>query len=517
MSAGATIDLAAVRYHAGQAGGAAAGGASAGGAQHPETGVLEEALKDVHLEIEPGECVLLTGPSGGGKSTLLRLLNGTIPHYYSAEIDGRVVLDPREALDKTIGGEPFAPPEVPLWHTGLAASTVFQNPRTQFFTTDVTSELAFALENRAVEPSVIRARIADVADEVGINDLLDRSLFALSGGERQLVACASAVVARPGLYLFDEPTSNLSPEAIEHFADFLRHLKATGATIVIAEHRLYFLRGIIDRGVVVNHGIVKDAPAAEFFAMSDGERAELGLRELTEPQVAQGLAEAAEIAGAAGIAGAPSPSRSGSGITLEHVTAGYGRKHTVLRDLNLSFERGSVSAIVGPNGAGKSTLASVICGLKKAKGTVSLDGTALGDRERLARSYLVMQDVHRQLFADSVRAEILLGVAEGADGTASVDADALLAEFDLSDYDQRHPLSLSGGQKQRLVVAAATALDRDVYIFDEPSSGLDRAHLDAVAATLRKLAAAQKVVLLITHDPELINACADRVVEIEKL
>lgn len=485
-------------------------------------GAAEPSLRDISLTIPAGQCVLVTGPSGGGKSTLLRLLNGLAPHYHPGELAGKVELSwdapdanqaellaaPSDASQPSVVGNRINPSSDPLWRTGELVSTVFQNPRTQFYATDSTSELAFSLENAGVDPGEIRARIGKVASEMGIELLLGRSLFKLSGGEKQLIAGASARVTSPGLYLFDEPTSNLSPAAIDVFGDFIAGAKATGSTVVIAEHRLHFLRKIVDRAIVVADGaIVADMPGEDFFGLSDSERSRLGLRSLVriEPDLPTTTANGAPTSGLALDAGA--------GLTLTDLRANY-RSHEVLHIDSLAIPAGQLTALVGPNGAGKSTLAHVLTGLKAAKGTIALNGRRMRPKDLLKASYLVMQDVHRQLFSDSVRDELTLGLT--AEAAAALDVDGLLARFGLSDVADRHPLALSGGQKQRVVVAAAMAADREVYVFDEPSSGLDRAHLEEIASSLRALADAGKVLLLITHDPELL-ACADSAIELRKL
>lgn len=467
------------------------------------------AIKSIDIQVPAGQFVLLTGPSGGGKSTVLRLCNGLIPHYNDGELTGQVRLETsKTSLD---------PQVAPLWETGGQVATVFQNPRTQFYTTDSTSEIAFALENRGIEPAVIRQRISTTAAEMEIEGLLGRSMFSFSGGELQLIACASARVATPRLYLFDEPTSNLSEEAIESFSKVLADLKATGNTVLIAEHRLYFLEGLIDRALIIDGDVRADMSGTDFFAMNNDTRTSFGLRQLQRPQIELSAEQVPLGSNAIPVPTVTVPraqcpeTDSPSGLALEAVRAKYGRR--VVWDIaNLFFSRGQVTAVTGSNGIGKSTLAAVITGLKKAKGgTISLDGKVLSEKQRVHCSYLVMQDVHRQLFADSVRAEITLGLERSGAAPLNDEAvDTLLKRFNLLQYADRHPLSLSGGQKQRLVIASAVASQREVYVFDEPSSGLDRRHLEGVAAALRELARENKVVILITHDPELINACADR-------
>ncbi|MST50520.1 ABC transporter ATP-binding protein [Mobiluncus porci] len=465
------------------------GEAAASGATGSKTGSKRVILAETSLEIPAGLCVVITGPSGGGKTTLVRLLNGLIPHFYSGILTGEI----RLAVDTASGesrDETLHPSTAPLWKTGGRVATVFQNPRTQFFTTDTTSEMAFGLENAGASPDLIAQRVNAVAESLGVSGLLGQSLFALSGGQKQLVATAGAAVGSPGLYLFDEPTSNLSAASISRFSEVLRELKARGATIVIAEHRLYFLRELADRVILVDGEIREDWEGSEFFSLPEERIRGLGLRTLLEPQI-----ETPKMSQKA---------RPHDSLTLADVEVAYG-KRVLLKIDKLVFPRGRVIGVTGSNGIGKSSLAAVLTGLKKAaRGTITLDGERLGRKARTRASYLVMQDVNRQLFTDSALAELRLGNEVSAERAREI-----LDEYDLGEYAEAHPLALSGGQKPRLTVAAAVALDREIYVFDEPSSGLDFGHMQAITDALRRLAEAGKVVILITHDAELMNAAAD--------
>jgi energy-coupling factor transport system ATP-binding protein len=208
--------------------------------------------------------------------------------------------------------------------------------------------------------------------------------------------------------------------------------------------------------------------------------------------------------------------RESTGLRLEHVHFSYDSKPILDID-HAEFPKGSISALVGANGAGKSTLARLICGLLKEDkhSSITFDGKAVSPKQRTAISYIVMQDVHRQLFADSLKAEVTLGLKD-ADRAGS-DSTRVLKELDLDAYASRHPLSLSGGQKQRLVIASAILCDKRVYVFDEPTSGVDYRHLTAISERLRALASQGAVVIVITHDIELLESCADRIVRLHSL
>ena len=225
------------------------------------SGSQESVLHGISLDIEPGTVTLICGASGSGKSSVLRLINGLIPHFHTVEGTGTVTVDGHNVA------------ETEVHQMGTLTATVFQNPRTQFFTTDVDSELAFAGENYQLPPDTIRARSAEALEYVDISDLAGRNLWGLSGGQLQKVACAQAYAQDTPILLFDEPTSNLDPESIEDFAALLRRLKEQGKTLVIAEHRVYFLAGIADRVILVEDGrIAQEFTGEEFFQLNDARR-----------------------------------------------------------------------------------------------------------------------------------------------------------------------------------------------------------------------------------------------------
>ncbi|WP_206742964.1 ABC transporter ATP-binding protein [Streptomyces natalensis] len=433
----------------------------------------EPSLRDFSFEVSEGECVLLTGGSGCGKSTVIRLLNGLVPHVYEAEVSGSV-----SVLGHT-------PAERPLQETGRTVSTVFQNPRTQFFCTEPLSEMAFGGENAGADPAGLRARVARVADRVGVAHLAQHSMFTLSGGEKQRVALASAVCDQPRIYLLDEPTANLDDEAVQELRSTLTRLRDSGATLVIAEHRLHYLRGLVDRVVRMDAGrTAQTYSSADFWNIPGQTRRTLGLRSLHPPATAKSPKPAAD---------------EHSGLVCDHPRFG-----------ELPFPRGMVTALVGRNGVGKTHTARILSGLEKSPARVTLDGRPLTRRQRTRRAFLAAQDVNRQLFGPSVREELTLG----RQGIAPSAVDAALRRLDIDQLADRHPLSLSGGQQQRVAIASALVEGREIYIFDEPSSGLDYRAMQSVSGVLTELAASGKILILITHDHELADACAHALVSL---
>lgn len=475
------------------------------------------ALTDINLQIPAGQCVLLCGPSGGGKSSLLRLMNGLIPHFHEGVLEGSVHVNGCETKSAKLN------------ELGLSTSTVFQNPRTQFFTGQVDSELAFTLENACTDPQVIRRQVAAATQKLKITDLLNRPLTQMSGGQLQKVACAGALTTGAKILLFDEPTANLDRGSIQSWRQVLQELREQGFTMVFAEHRLYYLQGIIDRALVVADGQIKaDMTAPEFWGLSDSKRESYGLRTLSDQKIpaelnrteshnGRGRQPAPESLGKNDGSETDSPESLGeNGVELEAIKFAYGKK-TILDIDRMRLPAGKVNVIVGENGAGKTTLLRLLCGLEKpARGTIKVDGKNASKRSLNKQAFLVAQDVNRQLFSASVGQEVCLGIPK-AEQPSPEDLTKLLADFDLDKLTGRHPLSLSGGQKQRLVVAAARAAKTRIYLFDEPSSGVDRRHLETMARTLRELADSGAVVVVVTHDYELLGAAADRVIELQAI
>lgn len=427
----------------------------------------EPALDNVCLSVRQGECILLTGECGCGKSTLLRLINGIVPHVIPGEISGHI------SINGTI------PSQEKLWKLGRVIATVYQNPRRQFFCADPLGELVFGSENAGQKPDEILARAADTAECLSISDLLSRNMFTLSGGELQRVAIGSALMDQPAILLLDEPTSSLDTKSMEALSGILHHLRTRGMTIIIAEHRLWFLHGVVDRVVRLSRGkIVEDVPASQFWLRDERLRCQQGLRALIRPVVA-GLSESPD---------------TDEGLTYYDPRKGI-----------LHFPRGHVTALCGDNGTGKSTLANRIAGLKSTRDKIFLDGEPFLLKQRLRRTFLVMQDVNCQLFSASVAQELQMGRY----GATKQVLDNVIERMGLGNLLKFHPMALSGGQQQRVVVALALLEHRDVFIFDEPTSGLDFGGLLQVAARLKSLARGGAVVILITHDEELRAICAD--------
>lgn len=457
----------------------------------------DNGLKGINLRIKRGELVVVCGKSGSGKTTITRILNGLAPDYYTGDLSGDIIIDNKNMRGRKIYD-----------YVGLVGS-VFQNPRSQFYNIDVMDELAFGAENMCVEKEEIIKRISDSVKNFDIEKLINRSLFDLSGGEKQKIACASVNVMGPELFVLDEPTSNLDFTGIELLRKSLEFWKAKGKTIVISEHRLHWLRDMADRYVYLDHGEIKGLyTKTEFLNISNEQRCKMGLRssnpfgnigtDLNQQDIKT------------------TENENNHFIEIKNLKFSY-KKKTVLNIENLSISSGEVSGITGSNGAGKSTLAKCLCGLeKKLKCEILIDGKALKPKKLIEKSYMVMQDVNHQLFTESVMEEVILSMDYNLDEDEQKEkAGSILKDLNLYHKKDLHPMSLSGGEKQRLAIASALASSKPIIIFDEPTSGLDYINMKEVAAQILKIKP-QKTILIISHDPELINLCCEKLILMEK-
>lgn len=461
-----------------------------------EQGSSKGKIENINLTIHDGEVVLICGESGCGKTTLTRLINGLIPHYYEGTLSGQTIV---EGIDVK---------NVSLYALSGVVGSVFQNPRTQFFTVDTTSEIAFGCENLAINEEEINLRIEKTVSALKIENLLNRSLFALSGGEKQKIACASVSAMEPNIFVLDEPSSNLDIKSIRELKNVLREWKIQGKTIVIAEHRLYYLMDIADRVLYMQDGQIKEnLSISDFKKKSADELHTLGLRTLQSEDFCKMQSVACAT---------KQLYISDFEAFYKNASDGRKKKRKVLDISELMIPQGAVVGVIGNNGAGKTTFAYTLCGLlRAAKGYMSMNGKTYMQNQRLKICYMVMQDVNHQLFTESVIDEILLGLDNSDVEKATSEAERIMESLHISEFRNAHPMSLSGGQKQRVAIARAIASDKQVIVFDEPTSGLDYRHMKKVAENLQKLSSLGKTLFIVTHDPELIAECCNYFVFIE--
>ncbi len=449
-------------------------------------GEAQETLSQVSAAIAPGECVLLCGASGCGKTTVTKLINGLIPAFTpGCRLEGRIEVD---GLD---------PGTTPMYELARKVGSVFQNPKSQFFNLDTDSELAFGLENEGRLPEEIQRRVADTVEALHLQELQRRSIFSLSGGQKQLLAFGSVYAMGPEVFVLDEPTANLDQDAIARLHDQIACLKHQGRTVVIAEHRLYFLTDLIDRALYLRDGVLERTfDREQFCGLTEQEWEELGLRTLTP---------------AACTLPAVAPAGTKEGLSVEGLTCAYRKEPAVFQGLSFSARPGEVVSITGPNGVGKTTLSRCLCGLiREQAGQIRLDGRPLNRKERQKAAFCVMQDVNHQLFSDSVWGECRMSAPDAPDSTV----EEVLDSLHLLPFRERHPMSLSGGQKQRLAVATALLSEKPILIFDEPTSGLDYARMVEVSGVIRNLAQQGRIVLVVTHDQEFMQRSCDRVLRL---
>ena len=444
----------------------------------------KEVLNNINFHIKKGEIVLFCGMSGCGKTTITRLVNGLIPHYYEGKLTG----------DVNVGGKNIK--DIHLYDVSENVGSVFQNPRSQFFSVDTTSELVFGCENQGMSKEEIFKRKDKVVKECNLETLMNKNIFNLSGGEKQKIACAGVSMLSPDVVVLDEPTSNLDIEGIYMLIDVLKKWKEEGKTIVISEHRLWFLKNIADTVFYLKDGTIKEMYSAKEFFNKDKEFYSVrGLRSVCLEQVS--------LKDSLG---------DNEFIVLENAMYSYDGKKLVLNIKKLEIPLGKVIAVTGRNGAGKSTFVQCMCGmLKHDKSVLKLKDKQYRGKKRINLCFPVMQDVNHQLFTESVLDEVLLSM-NNEDEQQAID---YLKAMDLLNLKDEHPMALSGGQKQRVAIASALASKRDILIFDEPTSGLDLKHMNEVAKSIKYLKNQGKTIIIVTHDTEFINACCDMIIRLK--
>ena len=478
----------------------------------------ELVLKNINLSVHQGECILLCGKSGCGKSTLLKIINGIIPEFYQGKITGSV---------EVAGMNPF---ETEIYKISEKVGSVFQNPKTQFYTTNTTDEIAFALENYGLERAKIQKRLQEVQETMHISGLMDRNIFALSGGEKQKIAIAAVYALNPEIFAFDEPSSSLDMDSMLELSKLMEQLKEEGKTIIIAEHRLWYLKKLVDRAVYLENGkITKEYSMEEMQNLSEEERCRTGLRHTDFPGNSPAWKERSAIMLSASEKHTDIEKRSfvshlfkverrdsvvkrdssGNALELEIKDLLYKRKErTIFKIDRLGFERRKIVGIVGKNGMGKSTFAKVVCGLaRQTTGEICKNNKGISVPKRRKNSLLLMQEINNQLFTDSVYDEIRLTSALKEEEQFRM----CMADMQIDQLKEKNPHSLSGGQKQRVIILSALLSRKKILFLDEPTSGLDYASMKVVAKNIKKFKAEKKLILIISHDMEFLEEVCDRV------
>ncbi|MBN1995205.1 MAG: ABC transporter ATP-binding protein [Anaerolineae bacterium] len=476
--------------------------------QHP-------ALQNISLTISPGEFLLVVGPSGVGKSTLLRCINGLVPHFHGGEIRGQI---------QVAGRDPLA-----LGPRGMAdlVGFVFQDPETQFVTEQVEDELAFALENHNFSQTTMRKRVEEVLDQLSIAYLRQRRIDTLSGGERQRVAIGSVLALQPSILVLDEPTSQLDPQAAEEILTTLQKFNEDlGLTIIISEHRLERVAQYADR--------ICYLPASNQPPITGQPRDVLAQAELAPPLVKLGqklgwplipltIKEGRPFAAAlkSQLPRAKPSLTSGqtrppteSVIRLKNVSYRYDGDVEALKDVSLNIQRGERVVLMGRNGSGKSTLLKNLVGLlHPQQGKIEILGQDTRKTPLLEITQqvgFVPQNPGRLLFHDTVAEE--LAFTRQAHQLPPLNPTDLLQKLGLEHLAQAYPRDLSSGERQRVALAAILAAEPEIVLLDEPTRGLDYQNKAQLTRILNNLARQNVTIVLATHDVEMVAHCADRVV-----
>ncbi|MDO5718488.1 MAG: ATP-binding cassette domain-containing protein [Tissierellia bacterium] len=437
-------------------------------------------LKDIKISIKKGELLLLTGSSGCGKSTLLRLMNGLIPEFYEGNLKGEV----------QVKGKPLG--EYGKGELAKYIGNVFQNPKDQFFCTIVEDEIALVGENLGLPRQKLIKRVDEVLNLLDIEHLRYKSIFNLSGGERQKVAIACTLVYDTDLIFFDEPSSSLDYKSIENLKDLIRLLKSMGKTVVIADHRIYYLKDLFNRLILMDKGKVKGIYGSG--EITQNMCRDLGLRTLNEDFLKP----------------EKEPIYSKELFSINHLDV-LQKSEVLMSDISFTLSEREIMAVIGANGVGKTTLAKNLSGLSGGN-----KDTTYGhkEKERLKNSYFVLQDVDSQLFLDTAENDLLASF-DINDNKVKEEARYYLKKINLWEERTSHPQKLSGGQKQRLAVITALMSKRGVIILDEPSSGLDYRSMSIMAELLNSISKKQAVIL-ISHDMELIFKTCNSVLLLDR-
>ena len=442
-------------------------------------------LRKVSGNIPAGRCVVLCGGSGCGKSTLLRCINGLIPQFYEGELTGFCRLDGHGTADLSIG------------EIGELAASVFQDPRSQFFTVNSSNEVAFGLENHGLPQEKIRDRVDEAFRTFHLEHLKNRNVYELSSGERQLISILSAWAMDTDIFLLDEPTANLDFAATQQLRNILLKVKKQGKTLLLSEHRLYYLADIADEYWIMANGEIKHKYTAEKAkSLSPLQLHTLSLRTLDLEKIT--VSERS-----------PQPENMPQALSGSNLRYKYGRKNrAILSDVNFSVCEHEIVGLVGTNGCGKTTFGKLIAGLYHSTGgEISLFGKTQKPKQLQKQVLFIMQEAEFQFFTNSVLHELQYGHKITAEFEKKTET--LLKSMDMWECRDRHPFSLSGGQMQRLTLMMAYLSDKPIVILDEPTAGQDAESLKRCAELIREMGK-EKTVLIITHDLELIADACDR-------
>ncbi|WP_300119780.1 ABC transporter ATP-binding protein [uncultured Enterococcus sp.] len=478
----------------------------------------EPTLKNIHLSIEQGETVLILGPSGSGKSTLGHLINGLASNAYKGTVTGRM----------EVAGHPVG--QTDIFTLSNEVGTVLQDTDGQFLGLTVAEDIAFALENLAVDGTTMHQKVQYWAEKVRLNQLLAHRPQDLSGGQKQRVSMAGVMIGETPILLFDEPLANLDPKTGKEAMELIEELKnELSATVVIIEHRLEdVLHCKVDRIIVMQEGQIISDSTPQKLLTSDT-LAQMGIREplyISAMRYAGlDLANFHPIDSLANLDLAIQKEKFQNWqkaqsqkilsqqtkplLELDRISCGYGQK-LILKNLSMSIHQGEMVAIVGENGAGKSTLIKLICGfIPLQNGRMQFKGNDLTKdsiKERADKIGYVMQNPNQMISQNIVFDEIALGLKlRGVDQeTIQQKVHEVLKICGLFPFRNWPIQALSYGQKKRVTIASMLALEPEILILDEPTAGQDLAHYTQMMDFLEQLNRQGVTIILVTHDMHLM-------------
>lgn len=478
-------------------------------------GQTRDALKKIDLKVHEGEFVLLMGPSGGGKSTLLRAMNGAIPHLYGGDISGDAIIHGRNT--RKHGPTEFAD----------ILGMMFQDPEAQLVMTSPENEVRFGLDNLGIKNGEIERRIEESLEITNIGNFRKRFIPEMSGGEKQKLALASIIAMDPKILLLDEPTSQLDPKSAEEILAILRKFnEERGVTIVLVEHRLERCFRFADRGVFLKNGKIVMDDAIDDYIVKARKRGGIFLPPIsylsgsrsndipTTVKTARKIVHKALLNKELTYKSRSIPVKTGLNlIRLSNVDFSYGNRK-VLSKLDLIIRDGEKIALMGRNGAGKSTLLKLLNGiLKPNRGIVTVNGmnTRRYLTSKLAKvcGYL-SQNPSDYLHQKTVEGEIFLGISK-----SDVDLSHIawiIESLSLEELLDSYPRDLSAGERERVALASILALRPSVLALDEPTRGMDYTQKDILAGMLNEEGKKKFTSIVATHDVEFVTAYANRVI-----
>ena len=423
-----------------------------------------KVLDRVNFKINKGECILLTGVSGSGKSTLIHLMNGLIPTLYEGQLEGEILFKNKDLKD------------IESYDISKNIGYVSQDPRGHFFTTNTTSELVFSMENYGIPLNEMKKKYSELVNLLELEKLVDKNIIYISSGERQKIAIGCSLSLEPEIIILDEPSSNLDFHMTKKLKQLIEKLKTKGYTIIIAEHRMYYIQDLIDRVFVINNGKVIEKTISDLKSNNEVPLRSLDIFNLELENI----------------------SCKNKELLMEINNITY---KNILSNITTTVYKGDVIGLIGKNGVGKTTLLRLLSNIMKPD-----KGKVVGK----VIPFLVMQDMDYQFFTESVESEMKFGSADND----LEKINSLLMKLGLTEFKDKIPFELSGGQKQRLLIAISALANVNLLMFDEPTSGLDYVNMTKVSGILKDLSK-NSALIVATHDIEFLYKTCNRVVYLD--